>query len=130
MEALAVRPQPAAIRPPSRPPPRGGSAAATQPAVAEHPPVVHGSPAHAAGTHGAHQANGHATAGKTTHAAPGKPDHDADADDLALIVKQRGFDDMVRVRAELEREANALRDMALAQAKRDDQAMQAWIKLI
>ncbi|HZO92422.1 MAG TPA: hypothetical protein VFB22_01540 [Candidatus Baltobacteraceae bacterium] len=58
------------------------------------------------------------------------PPHDADADDLALLLKQRGFDDMVRIRAELEREANALRDLALAQVKKDDQAMQAWIKLI
>ncbi len=123
MEALPVRPQPPAIRPPSRPPPR--HAAAPKHTAAGDPAAAHPAAAHPAAAHPA----AHSAAAHPAHAAA-KPDHDADAGDLALILKQRGFDDMVRVRAELEREANALRDMAMAQVKRDDQAMQAWIKLI
>jgi hypothetical protein len=104
MDALPVRPGPPAVRPAPRHPAR-------QPAAATH--TATGAKA------------GHATAGaKAGHAAAGaKPDHPADDDDLALIGKQHGFDDMVRIRAELERESNALRDLAMAQVKRDDQAM-------
>lgn len=53
-----------------------------------------------------------------------------DAGDAALAAQQRDFDRMMRVRAELDRESNALREMALAQAKRDDEEMRAWIRLI
>jgi|GEM_PF-1681817 len=108
MEALPVRPQPPAAKPPA-PKPQAAKA---------HAKAAHPGAAHATST------------ATTLNPEMKAPAHDADADDLALLMKQRGFDDMVRIRAELEREANALRDLALAQVKRDDQAMQAWIKLI
>jgi hypothetical protein len=59
-----------------------------------------------------------------THPAP---DPEADAQ---IAAEERDFDRMLMQRSELEREANALRDLALAQAKRDDAAMREWIKLI
>jgi len=61
------------------------------------------------------------------HAPPAEP---PSADEIALIAQQTQFDMMVQARAEAEREANALRDLAMAQVKHDDQAMNAWIKLI
>lgn len=73
------------------------------------------SPAHTAGP--AHPA----------HAPPTEP---PSADEIALIAQQTQFDMMMQARAEAEREANALRDLAMAQVKHDDQAMNAWIKLI
>jgi hypothetical protein len=60
-----------------------------------------------------------------THAAqPATPG------DFAAIAQQRAFDAIASAQAEQLREMNALRDMALGQVKRDDQAMNAWIKLI
>ena len=37
---------------------------------------------------------------------------------------------MMQERAELQREANALRDLAMEQVKKDDALMGAWIKMI
>lgn len=51
-------------------------------------------------------------------------------DDSALAARQAAFDRMLKERAEIEREANAISQLALQQAKRDDELMQAWIKLI
>jgi hypothetical protein len=51
-------------------------------------------------------------------------------DDLDLITRQAAFDRFMQMRAELDREANALRDLAMEQIKRDDSVMHAWIKLI
>jgi hypothetical protein len=50
--------------------------------------------------------------------------------DPALVAKQRDFDQIMILQAEQEREANALRDLAMQQVKRDDQTMNEWIKLI
>ena len=50
--------------------------------------------------------------------------------DLAAIAEQANFDAMASVRAEQQREMNALRDMAMQQVKKDDQLMNEWIKLI
>lgn len=50
--------------------------------------------------------------------------------DPALVAKQQGFDQIMILQAEQEREANALRDLAMQQIKRDDQTMNEWIKLI
>jgi hypothetical protein len=50
--------------------------------------------------------------------------------DPALVAKQRDFDQIMILQAEQEREANALRDLAMQQIKRDDQTMNEWIKLI
>ena len=50
--------------------------------------------------------------------------------DPALVAKQRDFDQVMILQAEREREANALRDLAMQQIKRDDQTMNEWIKLI
>lgn len=61
--------------------------------------------------------------------APAAPEPPS-ADDLALLAQQAQFDMMMQERAEAQREANALRDLAMEQLKHDDQAMRAWIKLI
>ncbi|MBV9440279.1 MAG: hypothetical protein JOZ24_09835 [Candidatus Eremiobacteraeota bacterium] len=84
--------------------------------AASHRPSTR--PAHAAGTH------------SSSHATSHSDDSPPNANDLALLAQQAAFDDMVKQRAELEREANALRDLAMAQLKRDDQNMGLWIKLI
>ena len=68
--------------------------------------------------HAAHPAHG------THAAAPAGPE------DLALLAQQAAFDRMMQLRAELQREANALRDLAMEQVKRDDSVMSQWIKLI
>jgi len=47
-----------------------------------------------------------------------------------VLAKQREFDQIMILQAEQEREANALRDLAMQQIKRDDQTMNEWIKLI
>jgi hypothetical protein len=49
---------------------------------------------------------------------------------MALLAQQAAFDRMMQERAELQREANALRDLAMEQVKKDDALMGAWIKLI
>jgi hypothetical protein len=50
--------------------------------------------------------------------------------DSELAARQAAFDRMLKERAELEREANAISQLTVQQAKRDDELMQAWIKLI
>jgi hypothetical protein len=40
------------------------------------------------------------------------------------------FDQMLAERAELERETNAINELGAQQAKRDDQLMREWIKMI
>ena len=57
------------------------------------------------------------------------PSHATPADFEALA-EQRTLDAIASAQAEQLREMNALRDMAMGQVKRDDQAMNAWIKLI
>jgi hypothetical protein len=67
----------------------------------------------------------HATAHAAAHpAVPAGPE------DVALLAQQAAFNRMMQLRAELQREANAMRDLAMEQVKRDDQLMNAWIKLI
>ncbi len=56
--------------------------------------------------------------------------HPAVPVDPAVLAKQREFDQIMILQAEQEREANALRDLAMQQIKRDDQTMNEWIKLI
>jgi hypothetical protein len=67
-------------------------------------------PAHAAGPHAAH--------------APASPG------DFAALAEQAAFDAVASARAEQLREMNVLRDLAMQQVKRDDQTMNAWIKLV
>lgn len=52
------------------------------------------------------------------------------AQEAALARREQAFDAATRVRAEAEREANALRDLYLQQRKRDDEFMQKIIALI
>ena len=54
----------------------------------------------------------------------------ATPDDLAALAQQSRSDQIAAMQAEQQREFNALRNMALQQVKSDDQAMNAWIKLI
>jgi hypothetical protein len=56
--------------------------------------------------------------------------HPAAPVDPEVLAKQREFDQVMILQAEQEREANALRDLAMQQIKRDDQTMNEWIKLI
>jgi len=48
----------------------------------------------------------------------------------AIDEKRMAFDQMMRMRAELEREGNALRDLAVEQAKRDDEYLKKCISMI
>jgi hypothetical protein len=57
-------------------------------------------------------------------AAPASPG------DLAALAEQAAFDAVASARAEQLREMNVLRDLAMQQVKRDDQTMNAWIKLV
>jgi hypothetical protein len=50
--------------------------------------------------------------------------------EVTLDQKRLGFDQMLRERAELERESNALRDLAMEQAKRDDELLKKSISMI
>ena len=50
--------------------------------------------------------------------------------DSELAARQSAFDRMLRERAEREREANAISQLSVEQAKRDDELMRAWIRLI
>jgi hypothetical protein len=49
---------------------------------------------------------------------------------LALAAQAARFDAMMKVLAEQQREINAIVDFGMAQAKRDDQLMNEWIRLI
>lgn len=49
---------------------------------------------------------------------------------LALAAQAARFDAMMKVLAEQQREINAIIDLGMAQAKRDDQLMNEWIRLI
>ena len=46
------------------------------------------------------------------------------------LAEQAAFDAVASARAEQLREMNVLRDLAMQQVKRDDQTMNAWIKLV
>ena len=70
----------------------------------------------------AHTGTAHAPAAHA--AAPATPE------DLAALAQQSRFDQIAAMQAEQQREFNALRDLAMQQVKRDDQTMNAWIKLI
>jgi len=48
----------------------------------------------------------------------------------AVALQQQRFDETMAERAELEREANVLRDMMLAQLKADDEALKKYITMI
>ncbi len=62
--------------------------------------------------------------------ASGAGKRPATPDDLAALAQQSQFDQIAAMQAEQQREFNALRDLAMQQVKRDDQTMNAWIKLI
>jgi hypothetical protein len=74
-----------------------------------------------------------AKAAAVPHPAAAHPAHPvapAGPEDIALLAQQAAFDRMMQERAELQREANALRDLAMEQVKKDDALMGAWIKMI
>ncbi len=50
--------------------------------------------------------------------------------DGAVAAQQAQFDQSMEERAELEREANVLRDMMLAQLKADDEVLKKYIAMI
>jgi hypothetical protein len=80
---------------------------------------------HAAGVH----ATEHTTGVHAAHPTAGHADAPT-PQDVALLQQQAAFDQMMEIRAELQREANAMRDLAMEQIKRDDAVMNQWIKLI
>jgi hypothetical protein len=61
--------------------------------------------------------------------APVKPAAPRPANARVLRQQQR-FDEAMEERAELEREANVLRDMMLAQLKADDEVLKKYIAMI
>ncbi len=63
------------------------------------------------------------------HAAETAAD-DASPFDFALVQHEQTFDLVAKLRAENEREANVLRDMAMAQLKKDDENLKKWIAMI
>ncbi len=65
-----------------------------------------------------------------SHPAAKDAADDATPFDDALLEHEQTFDLVVKLRAENEREANVLRDMAMAQLKKDDENMKKWIALI
>ena len=65
--------------------------------------------------------------GPTTTPAPDDP---ALAQMRALALRRAAFDFDLEERAELQREADALRDMMLAQLKAEDGYLHKWIEMI
>ena len=51
-------------------------------------------------------------------------------EDQALAKQQQAFDHMAALQAEGLREANAIRDMAMEQLKRDEEVLKKWIEMI
>ena len=51
-------------------------------------------------------------------------------DETAALQQRMQFDTVLRQRAELDRELNALRDLSMEQVKRDDELLKKWIALI
>ncbi len=51
-------------------------------------------------------------------------------DEAALEQQREAFDAVVRAQTEIDREINALRDMAMEQMKNDDELLKKWIELI
>lgn len=52
------------------------------------------------------------------------------ADETAALQQRMQFDTVLRQRAELDRELNALRDLSMEQVKHDDELLKKWIALI
>jgi hypothetical protein len=77
-------------------------------------------PAHRAAAAGAT----HAPRASHAAVAPASPG------DMAALEEQAAFDAVASARAEQQREMNVLRDIAMMQVKRDDQALNGWIRLI
>jgi len=72
-----------------------------------------------------------ADAGVETGPAPGPPPDDPAAAQMrALAVRRAQFDFDLEERAELQREADALRDMMLVQLKAEDGYLHKWIEMI
>lgn len=134
-------PQLLPTRPHAAPAPHRKAPAAGGPAHHEgthHPSAAHDADAkhdaHAVAAHDAKPDHAGAThQGAAHHAAArhGAANESNDsAFDLALLAQQQTFDLTVKQRAENEREMNVLRDMAMAQLKKDDENMKKWIALI
>jgi hypothetical protein len=109
MDALPIRPQgphnaPHRVAHPARRTSAAGTARASHTSHTSHT-------SHA--PHTAHAA-----------AAPASPG------DMAALEEQAAFDAVASARAEQQREMNVLRDIAMMQVKRDDQALNGWVKLI
>jgi len=93
-------------------------------ALPVRPQAPHHAP-HRASHRPAHRGAAAGTAHAAHAAAPA-----ASPGDLAALAQQAAFDAVASARAEQLREMNVLRDLAMQQVKRDDQTMNAWIKLV
>jgi hypothetical protein len=72
-----------------------------------------------------------ADAGVETGPAPAPPPDDPSAAQMReLALRRARFDFDLEERAELQREADALRDMMLAQLKAEDGYLHKWIEMI
>jgi hypothetical protein len=89
-------------------------------------PIRPQGPHHAPHRHRPAQATHRTVAAGTAHA----PHAAAAPGDMAALEEQAAFDAVASARAEQQRQMNVLRDMAMMQVKRDDMALNAWIKLI
>jgi len=67
---------------------------------------------------------------ETGPATPPVPDDPTVAQTRALALRRAAFDFDLEERAELQREADALRDMMLAQLKAEDGYLHKWIEMI
>ena len=68
--------------------------------------------------------------GRTKPVTPGSRASGPDATDDAQAAREAAFNERLDERAELLREANALREMMLAQLKADDDALKKYIAMI
>jgi hypothetical protein len=79
--------------------------------------------------HPAHDAASETQRSHAAHRAAETAD-DAAPFDFELARREQDFDLVAKLRAENEREANVLRDMAMAQLKKDDENLKKWIAMI
>ena len=81
-----------------------------------------------------YQRSGSASPREAAGAEPAPSAWPADAvptpDETALLEREQAFDTHVRLRAEAERESNALRNLWLQQMKQDDEFLRRCIELI
>ncbi len=128
-QLLPAPPRPAPAPPRKAPGSAARASRTTPPIRTSTPPPRRITPRHTTLRRPHHPAAHHPAAGHDAATEGPDPDETA-ALELALIRREQTFDVATKVRAEDEREANVLRDMAMAQLKKDDENLKKWIALI